>query len=188
MLTSRRSRAATPRRRRGRKPTSSARAVRLLERTDAATRPVRLLGVSVHNFCGDAATADRGRPAAVPGRLSRCPTRYLESDPVRPLPARARAAVLRPDGARPRLPATCASSISAAAPASRRACSTSTCTRARRSASTARPGCSSRWARRGLPKGLRFTLGTIEAFAGARASTTSSSRTRRSTGSRITSG
>jgi hypothetical protein len=26
----------------------------LLDRTDAATRPVRLLGVSVHNFCGDA--------------------------------------------------------------------------------------------------------------------------------------
>jgi DNA polymerase-4 len=29
-------------------------AVQLLDRTDAATRPVRLLGVSVHNFCGDA--------------------------------------------------------------------------------------------------------------------------------------
>jgi DNA polymerase-4 len=30
-----------------------ARAVRLLEKTDAGTRPVRLLGVSVHNFCGE---------------------------------------------------------------------------------------------------------------------------------------
>src|SRR3954465_6057391 len=29
------------------------RAVRLLEKTDAGTRPVRLLGVSVHNFCGE---------------------------------------------------------------------------------------------------------------------------------------
>ena len=32
------------------------RAVRLLERTEAATRPVRLLGVSVHNFCREAET------------------------------------------------------------------------------------------------------------------------------------
>src|SRR5258707_8530027 len=31
----------------------AARAVRLLDRTDAGTRPVRLLGVSVHNFSGD---------------------------------------------------------------------------------------------------------------------------------------
>ncbi len=31
----------------------TARAVRLLEKTDAGTRPVRLLGVSVHNFCGE---------------------------------------------------------------------------------------------------------------------------------------
>jgi DNA polymerase-4 len=30
------------------------RAVQLLDRTDAGRRPVRLLGVSVHNFCGDA--------------------------------------------------------------------------------------------------------------------------------------
>jgi DNA polymerase-4 len=30
------------------------RAVRLLEKTDAGRRPVRLLGVSVHNICGDA--------------------------------------------------------------------------------------------------------------------------------------
>jgi DNA polymerase-4 len=30
-----------------------ARAVRLLEKTDAGARPVRLLGVSVHNFCGE---------------------------------------------------------------------------------------------------------------------------------------
>jgi DNA polymerase-4 len=29
-----------------------ARAVQLLERTEAGRRPVRLLGVSVHNFCG----------------------------------------------------------------------------------------------------------------------------------------
>jgi len=31
----------------------TARAVRLLEKTDAGRRPVRLLGVSVHNFCGE---------------------------------------------------------------------------------------------------------------------------------------
>ena len=31
----------------------TARAVRLLEKTDAGTRPIRLLGVSVHNFRGD---------------------------------------------------------------------------------------------------------------------------------------
>ena len=31
----------------------TARAVRLLEKTEAGTRPVRLLGVSVHNFCGE---------------------------------------------------------------------------------------------------------------------------------------
>ena len=36
----------------------TARAVRLLEKTDAGRRPVRLLGVSVHNFCSEAA-ADR---------------------------------------------------------------------------------------------------------------------------------
>ncbi len=30
-----------------------ARAVRLLEKTDAGRRPIRLLGVSVHNFCGE---------------------------------------------------------------------------------------------------------------------------------------
>jgi len=31
----------------------SSRAVRLLDKTDAGQRPVRLLGVSVHNFCGE---------------------------------------------------------------------------------------------------------------------------------------
>jgi DNA polymerase-4 len=35
-----------------------ARALQLLERTDAGRRPVRLLGVSVHNFCGDADTIE----------------------------------------------------------------------------------------------------------------------------------
>jgi DNA polymerase-4 len=34
-----------------------ARAVSLLDRTEAGARPVRLLGVSVHNFCGDGAAA-----------------------------------------------------------------------------------------------------------------------------------
>ncbi len=38
-----------------------ARAVQLLERTEAGRRPVRLLGVSVHNFCGDADLAPPGR-------------------------------------------------------------------------------------------------------------------------------
>jgi len=36
----------------------SARAVRLLEKTDAGRRPVRLLGVSVHNFCREEGAAD----------------------------------------------------------------------------------------------------------------------------------
>ena len=36
-----------------------ARAVQLLERTEAAHRPVRLLGVSVHNFCCSAGPIDR---------------------------------------------------------------------------------------------------------------------------------
>jgi DNA polymerase-4 len=31
----------------------TARAVRLLEKTDAGRRPIRLLGVTVHNFCGE---------------------------------------------------------------------------------------------------------------------------------------
>jgi len=34
-------------------PDLIARAVRLLDKTEAGTRPVRLLGVSVHNFCGE---------------------------------------------------------------------------------------------------------------------------------------
>ena len=42
------------------KPDLAARAVRLLEKTEAGSRPVRLLGVSVHNFCGeDDADPDR---------------------------------------------------------------------------------------------------------------------------------
>ena len=41
----------------------TARAVRLLEKTDAGTRPVRLLGVSVHNFCGEH-DIDRSRGSA----------------------------------------------------------------------------------------------------------------------------
>ncbi len=39
-------------------PAIVARALQLLERTDAGRRPVRLLGVSVHNFCGEADTID----------------------------------------------------------------------------------------------------------------------------------
>jgi DNA polymerase-4 len=42
-----------------------ARAVQLLDRTDAGRRPVRLLGVSVHNFCADA----DGEPMDPPDRL-----------------------------------------------------------------------------------------------------------------------
>ena len=41
----------------------SSRALQLLERTDAGRRPVRLLGVSVHNFCGE------HEVDAPPGRL-----------------------------------------------------------------------------------------------------------------------
>ena len=40
-----------------------ARSVELLEKTEAGRRPVRLLGVSVHNFCGD---ADRRPPDWLP--------------------------------------------------------------------------------------------------------------------------
>jgi DNA polymerase-4 len=39
----------------------ASRAVELLDRTDAGTRPVRLLGVSVHNFCTDADLVDPER-------------------------------------------------------------------------------------------------------------------------------
>jgi DNA polymerase-4 len=39
----------------------TARAVRLLEKTDAGRRPVRLLGVSVHNFCTGEETIDPDR-------------------------------------------------------------------------------------------------------------------------------
>jgi len=40
----------------------SDRAVKLLDKTEAGTRPVRLLGVGVHNFCGDAETAPERLP------------------------------------------------------------------------------------------------------------------------------
>ena len=36
-----------------------ARALQLLDKTDAGHRPVRLLGVSVHNFCGELDPADQ---------------------------------------------------------------------------------------------------------------------------------
>src|SRR5438128_702134 len=36
----------------------TARAVQLLQKTDAGSRPVRLLGVSVHNFCGEGGIDD----------------------------------------------------------------------------------------------------------------------------------
>jgi DNA polymerase-4 len=39
----------------------TARAVRLLEKTDAGRRPVRLLGVSVHNFCVEDELSDPER-------------------------------------------------------------------------------------------------------------------------------
>jgi DNA polymerase-4 len=42
----------------------TARALQLLDRTEAGRRPVRLLGVSVHNFCDEATTS-----SAVPGSL-----------------------------------------------------------------------------------------------------------------------
>jgi DNA polymerase-4 len=42
------------------------RAVRLLDKTDAGRRPIRLLGVSVHNFCGEHETEEAPDPA---GRL-----------------------------------------------------------------------------------------------------------------------
>src|SRR5262245_17919122 len=42
------------------------RAVRLLEKTEAGRRPVRLIGVSVHNFCGDAETDPERLPFEKP--------------------------------------------------------------------------------------------------------------------------
>jgi DNA polymerase-4 len=39
----------------------AARAVQLLGKTEAGRRPVRLLGVSVHNFCGEPDLANDGR-------------------------------------------------------------------------------------------------------------------------------
>jgi DNA polymerase-4 len=39
----------------------TARAVRLLEKTDAGSRPIRLLGVSVHNFCAEAGAQEPDR-------------------------------------------------------------------------------------------------------------------------------
>jgi DNA polymerase-4 len=39
----------------------TSRAVQLLEKTDAGRRPVRLLGVSVHNFCTEADMIDPER-------------------------------------------------------------------------------------------------------------------------------
>jgi DNA polymerase-4 len=39
----------------------TARAVRLLEKTDAGRRPIRLLGASVHNFCGEIEATDPER-------------------------------------------------------------------------------------------------------------------------------
>jgi len=43
----------------------ASRAVQLLDKTDAGRRPVRLLGVSVHNFCGE----QEPEPPRDPGRL-----------------------------------------------------------------------------------------------------------------------
>ena len=68
----------------------TARAVRLLDKTDAGRRPVRLLGVSVHNFCDEHGPTTT-RSAAVRRRCHR----HVGSAPVRQVPARARAAVLR---------------------------------------------------------------------------------------------
>jgi DNA polymerase-4 len=45
----------------------TARALRLLEKTDAGTRPVRLLGASVHNFCADAETDPERLPFGTEG-------------------------------------------------------------------------------------------------------------------------
>ena len=79
--------------------------------------------------------------------------RHLESDPIRPLPARARAAVLRPDGARPRLPRHAGRRSRLRHRQADAAAPRASCTRGRRSASTARRGCSNRWARRACRRG-----------------------------------
>jgi DNA polymerase IV len=44
----------------------TARAVRLLDKTEAGTRPVRLLGVSVHNFCGETDDDPEKLPFSMP--------------------------------------------------------------------------------------------------------------------------
>jgi nucleotidyltransferase/DNA polymerase involved in DNA repair len=49
--------------------TVAARAVRLLEKTDAGPRPVRLLGVSVHNLVDSAAPTPPASPSAEPDSL-----------------------------------------------------------------------------------------------------------------------
>ncbi len=56
----------------GRAKRSSQRAVALLEKTEAGERPVRLLGVSVHNLCTDFVTVPMDRR---PGSRSEIDTR-----------------------------------------------------------------------------------------------------------------
>ncbi len=46
-----------------------ARAVDLLDRTEAGRRPVRLLGVNVHNLCSEPTTPPRPRARNIPPRL-----------------------------------------------------------------------------------------------------------------------
>jgi len=44
----------------------AARSVQLLNKTEAGQRPVRLLGVSVHNFCGSDEPAEAADPSRLP--------------------------------------------------------------------------------------------------------------------------
>jgi DNA polymerase-4 len=44
----------------------AARAVKLLDKTEAGQRPIRLLGVSVHNFGGDEETTQKDEDLRLP--------------------------------------------------------------------------------------------------------------------------
>ena len=146
----------------------AARAVRLLEKTDAGRRPVRLLGVSVHNFCTDADALAGRSPADRLAVRVRMMTDTWDPAPVRQVPARARAAVLRPARARPpgagharrrsRMRHRQADARAARAPAGARNDRHRSIRRHARRQSR----------RSALPSGLRFEVGTIEAFAARR--------------------
>src|SRR5262249_17631222 len=58
----------------------TARALKLLEKTDAGRRPVRLLGASVHNFCADAETDPERLPFERAGESRKSEVGSLKSE------------------------------------------------------------------------------------------------------------